>query len=189
MLRPGFKALDPAECAKDKVFSIRRRRFATSNVPPMSSARPQPVVLLVEDSDDDAFFFKRTLRQAGFTGALEHASDGGAARAHLEKVAAGGSGAPPVPDLVFLDLKLPTFSGFEILEWIATQHFNPPLDVAVLSGSEQSADVSRAIALGASTYYVKPILLQQLKARLAAWQERQAASVPGHASPPSAVRA
>ena len=137
----------------------------------MPSAVAQPVVLLMEDSDDDAFFFKRTLRQVGFTGALTHVTDGAEAVAHLERtLRADGT---PLPDLVFLDLKIPRLNGFEVLEWIRGQSFVRPLDVAVLSGSEHAGDVERALALGATTYYVKPILAQQLKLRLAAWQEKQ----------------
>src|SRR5262245_33116887 len=122
----------------------------------------QPVVLLVEDSEDDAYFFVRALRLAGCAHPPVHILDGGAAVAHLGEVLQGNQ---PTPDLVFLDLKIPTRSGFEVLEWIRTQTFTPPLDIAVLSGSEQRADVERALALGATAYYVKPVLVQQLKAR------------------------
>lgn len=142
----------------------------------MSSAVPQPVVLLVEDSDDDAFFFTRALRQAGFTGAFVHVTDGAAAVATLESALRGEG--PGIPDLVFLDLKIPHLNGFEVLRWIKAQPPLQTLDVAVLSGSEHAGDVERALALGATAYYVKPILVQQLKSRLAAWQEKTAGIAP-----------
>lgn len=141
----------------------------------MISPLPRPHVLLVEDSDDDAFLFRRALRLSGFACELTHLIDGGDVVAHLTKAAAGGAEAPPLPDLVFLDLKIPTLSGFEVLQWARQHEFTPPLDIAVLSGSEHSGDVSRAMTLGATAYYVKPILVQQLKARFATWQDSHAA--------------
>jgi len=137
----------------------------------MSRTSPRPFVLLVEDSEDDTFFFLRTLRLAGLEGQVTHVDDGGRAIRHLETAMTGNT---PVPDLIFLDLKIPTFGGFEVLEWIRTQRFEPPLEIAVLSGSEQRDDVARALALGAAAYFVKPILADQLKVRFSAWQERQA---------------
>src|SRR5436190_13912843 len=103
---------------------------------------PRPSILLVEDSEDDAFFFRRTLRRSGYEGQFVHVDDGGRAIRHLEKAWAG---EVSMPDLVFLDLKIPTFSGFEVLAWIGLQHFNPRLEIAVLSGSEQGGDVTRAL--------------------------------------------
>lgn len=135
----------------------------------MSSPSLRPTILLVEDSEDDAFFFARALRQAGHRGGLKHLPDGNAAIAHLEKVRAG---TEPPPDLVFLDLKMPSCNGFEVLEWIRGHDFGPSLEIAVLSGSEHAGDVARAMALGASAYYVKPILAQQLKGRLGLWHQR-----------------
>jgi CheY-like chemotaxis protein len=151
----------------------------------MPSHSQSPTVLLVEDSDDDAFFFQRALRLSGFACELTHLLDGGATIEHLAKTAGGGAEAPCRPDLVFLDLKIPTSSGFEVLEWVRTQAFEPPLDIAVLSGSEHAGDVERALSLGATAYYVKPILVQQLKSRFEAWQHKRATPT---AAMPSAAR-
>lgn len=120
-------------------------------------------ILLVEDSDDDLFFFQRSLKQTGVDTHLVHQADGRASIAYLERVLAGDE---PAPDLMFLDLKMPAFTGFEVLEWIAQQNLLRRLPVAVLSGSEQPGDVERALALGATAYFVKPILVQQLRTRI-----------------------
>ena len=135
----------------------------------MSSNLSRPLVLLVEDSEDDAFFFRWTLDKCGFACDVVHAIDGAAAIQHLEGVL---DGTAPHPDLIFLDLKIPTFTGFEILAWIRDRHFQPPLDVAVLSGSEHASDIQRAHALGASAYYVKPLSVEQLRTRFQNWQSR-----------------
>lgn len=146
----------------------------------------RPIVLLAEDSEDDAFFFRWTLQKAGLQCELVHAADGAAALRVLEScAAANGQRNDRCPDLVFLDLKMPALTGFELLEWIRAHPFDPPLDVAILSGSEHASDVERATALGASAYFVKPILADHLRARFAAWQQKHA----GAASDSSADRA
>jgi CheY-like chemotaxis protein len=136
----------------------------------MSSNLSRPLVLLVEDSEDDAFFFRWTLEKCGISCEVVHAIDGVGAIQHLEGVLAG---TKPHPDLVFLDLKIPSFTGFEVLAWIREQQFDPPLDVAVLSGSEHATDIQRAHALGASGYYVKPLSVEQLRTRIRDWHSRQ----------------
>lgn len=129
-----------------------------------------PVVLLAEDSEDDAFFFRWTLKKAGLKCDLIHAADGHQAVRFLEScVTPEGRRSPNCPDLVFLDLKMPALTGFEVLEWIRAHPFDPPLDVAVLSGSEHASDVERAKSLGASAYFVKPISAENLRARFEAW--------------------
>jgi DNA-binding response OmpR family regulator len=137
----------------------------------------RPFILLVEDSEDDAFFFRWTLEKCGFPCEIVHAVDGAAAIRHLQEVLAG---TMPFPDLVFLDLKIPTFTGFEVLTWIREHHFEPALDVSVLSGSEHACDIQRAHALGATSYYVKPLSVEQLRARFHGWQKKHEAELRAH---------
>jgi CheY-like chemotaxis protein len=137
----------------------------------------RPFLLLVEDSDDDAFFFRWTLRKCETPCDVVHVADGGSAIAYLEKCLTKQEGVR-TPDLIFLDLKIPTFSGFEVLSWIREHAFTPALDVVVLSGSEHASDMERAAALGAVGYLVKPVDVEQLRARLQACQERPGGAVP-----------
>lgn len=118
-------------------------------------------VLLVEDSDDDAFFFRWALQRTNVACDLVHLTDGAAAIEYLD-----GPGAnPPLrPDVVFLDLKLPKRSGFDVLTWIGGR--GRSLHVVVLSGSEQATDLERAQVLGAASYVVKPIGVTALRDQL-----------------------
>lgn len=143
----------------------------------MPHATHRPIVLLAEDSEDDAFFFRWTLKKAGLDCELIHALDGAQAIQMLEDVAGpNGRHGENSPDLVFLDLKMPTLTGFDVLAWIREHRFVPPLDVSVLSGSEHASDVQRAKELGASAYYVKPLTAEQLRSRFAAWREQRESS-------------
>jgi CheY-like chemotaxis protein len=122
-----------------------------------------PTILLVEDSQDDAYFFKRALKRSGCECELEHVFDGGAAVQRLREALTDAS---RMPDLVFLDLKMPVLSGFEVLDWIRGQAFASTLQVIVLSGSDQEADRRRARELGAFDFIVKPITADGITARL-----------------------
>ena len=181
---PNLKRWTPFERTTKKMtfrdvqFPVVNRLFRRS----MSSHMPRPIVLLVEDSEDDAFFFRWTLHKCGFECDVVYAADGSAAIQHLENCLSGNGSQRP--DLVFLDLKIPAFNGFEVLSWIRDQRFDPPLDVAVLSGSEHASDIQRAHALGSSAYYVKPLSVEQLRGRFAGWYARQGAEeIPAWAAP------
>ena len=119
-----------------------------------------PILLLVEDSEDDAFFFRRTLQRSGAACALRHVTDGAQAIEFLRKASNGeGEGLPQV---IFLDLKMPVVNGFEVLEWMQTQVFPTELQAIVLSGSEHQDDRERAARLGAAEYLVKPVKVADL---------------------------
>ncbi len=146
----------------------------------MSRVVSPPRVLLIEDSFDDAFFFKRALNKTGLKCELTHVSDGAAALAELEQCVSKDAIKPP-PDLVFVDLKLPIYDGFEILSWLREQAGAPPLHLAVLSGSEAAADIARAKSLGAEEYFAKPISVEKLRARFSAcgFHAAELAGAPG----------
>ncbi|HRE83440.1 MAG TPA: response regulator [Opitutaceae bacterium] len=120
-------------------------------------------ILLVEDSDDDAYFFFRALKKTNLLYQVDHVKDGGEAIRYLSAVF---SAQKPIPDRIFVDLKLPVKSGFEILGWIRAQTEAPPLDIAILSGSDDEKDRIRAITYGVAGYFVKPISVEDLIQRL-----------------------
>jgi CheY-like chemotaxis protein len=130
-------------------------------------------ILLVEDSDDDLFFFKRLLAKTGIKPALAIATDGQQAVAYLERALSDTDlpKPPPVPVLIFLDLKLPLKGGFEVLKWIRTQNALAQTVVVILSSSAESRDVVQAFQWGAQSYLVKypePAILADVVHRVAA---------------------
>jgi DNA-binding NtrC family response regulator len=64
------------------------------------------------------------------------------------------------PDLVLLDLGLPTLDGFAVLERLKSAA--PALPVIVLTGSREVKDAVRATRLGASDYVEKPFAREEL---------------------------
>jgi CheY-like chemotaxis protein len=113
-------------------------------------------VLLVEDNADDVFFLKTACNSAGIPHYLSVVSDGDAAIDYLTGVSEyGDRRRHPVPDLIFLDIKLPRCNGHEVLAWIRGQAAFRNLPVIMLTGSDEPADIERAYALGVTSYLMK----------------------------------
>lgn len=140
-----------------------------------------PWVFLADDSDDDTFFFERALTKAQMPFSFSRVENGQLAVEAL-RTALAGSPSAGFPDLIFLDLKMPMLTGFDVLEWVQAQALNPAPTVIVLSGSNDHADRRRAAALGASDYVVKPISAEDLKSRLEALQNAENNSLAGRES-------
>lgn len=138
----------------------------------MSSCH-QPLVLLIEDSDDDAYFFDRAVKKAGVGCEVVRVGNGTAAVRLLETLFSPG---PPSksnrPDFIFLDLKLPGLSGFEILQWLGDRSVLHHFRISILSGSESHTDINRARELGVLDYLVKPVAPDVLRTRLIEWRPR-----------------
>lgn len=131
----------------------------SNDATPTNQTRPR--VLLAEDSDDDAFFFERAVKKSGAQCSFVRAGNGKAATELLQQAA----NSEPI-DLVFLDLKMPVMSGFEVLEWLRSANLPRTPKVLVLSGSNDHGDRIRAVELGAAGYIVKPIATTELRERI-----------------------
>jgi CheY-like chemotaxis protein len=115
----------------------------------------QSVFLLVEDNEDDVFFMERAFQQAGVHNPLHVARNGEEAIDYLSgKHDFADRARHPLPDLIFLDLKMPGMNGFEVLKWMREQSLKLP--VAVLTSSPEEIDRQRAVELGAECYLLKP---------------------------------
>src|ERR1700685_3281738 len=98
-------------------------------------------VLLIEDSQDDVFVMKMACQRTGIPHLLRVVTDGVMAIDYLS-----GNGAysdrtvHPLPDVVFLDIKMPRRDGLEVLAWIRAQPCLKNLPVVMLTSSTQTED-------------------------------------------------
>lgn len=114
-------------------------------------------ILLVEDTEDDVFLMKRALKIVGIQNPLRVVEDGQQAIDYLS----GENGYDdrtryPYPRYVFLDLKLPVRSGFDVLNWINGQSILRKPLIFVLTSSNSPLDMSRVTAMGGDSYIIKP---------------------------------
>ena len=113
-------------------------------------------VLLVEDSEDDALIMRMACQRTGIPHTFRLVTDGEAAMAYLSaKGVYADRTAYPMPDLIFLDIRLPKRTGHEVLEWVRSQPEVRNLPVVVLTTSKESTDISRAYSLGVTSYLRK----------------------------------
>jgi len=114
-------------------------------------------VLVAEDDLGDTLLLQRAFTKAGVRVPVCFAQDGQEVLDYLQgKPPFENPILHPLPTLLLLDLKLPRLDGFEVLKWLRAQPGLKHIVVVVFSSSVYPEDISRAYALGANSYVVKP---------------------------------
>lgn len=114
-------------------------------------------ILLVDDSDDDIFLVREAFRESGVAHQLEAISDGEKALSYLREH------LDDKPDVLLLDINMPRFSGFDVLEWVQSDPKLRSIPVVMLTTSDQPEDIRRATEGGAQDYFRKPVEFGQLR--------------------------
>jgi CheY-like chemotaxis protein len=121
-------------------------------------------VLVVEDDEDDFFLTQRELRKFGVSRVL-HLDSGRAAIDYLAGQGVyGDRGKFPLPELIFLDLKMNHVGGLEVLQWVRANSAAQAAKIYVLTGSNEPRDRELVKNSGvAAGYIVKPLSAEHLK--------------------------
>jgi DNA-binding response OmpR family regulator/DNA-binding CsgD family transcriptional regulator len=112
-------------------------------------------VLVVDDTPETLHLLTDTLDQAGFTVLI--ATDGESALTLLDQV---------TPDLVLMDARMPGISGFETCKRLKRDKLLSDLPVIFMTGLSETEHVVEGLACGGVDYVVKPIVLDELLARI-----------------------
>jgi CheY-like chemotaxis protein len=116
------------------------------------------IILLVEDNPDDVELTLRAFEKSNIANEVVVAADGDEA---LEYLFATGrhAGRDPrlLPEVVLLDLKLPTIDGLGVLRRLRADERTRRLPVVVLTSSNEEQDVLRSYDLGANSFVQKPV--------------------------------
>lgn len=120
-------------------------------------------ILHVEDDDNDAILLGKACERAKLPAVICRVAEVEQAKAYLL-----GTGEFidrqqfPLPQVVVLDLKLPGVNGFDFLNWLRGIPEFANLPVLVFTSSLSRQDHAEALALGASSYFVKPASFEAL---------------------------
>ena len=127
-------------------------------------------ILYVEDEEADVML--HVFDKTGIPNPLQTVKDGKLAKDYLAGNAPfDDRGRCPLPGLVLMDLNLPYWSGFEVLEWIRQQPQLRRLPVVIFTSSNRPDDIARAYGAGANAYVVKPNALGDLKSLVLALRD------------------
>ncbi len=113
-------------------------------------------VLVVEDDHTSVFLIKLLLKESDLVESIAVAANGEEALEYMTRLKANGS---PYPEVIFLDINMPTMDGFAFLE--ACKHAGcleaRESKVIILTSSSHQSDISKARALGVADYLLKPV--------------------------------
>jgi two-component sensor histidine kinase len=115
----------------------------------------RPLVLVVDDDPIVRLLARQTLEPDGFT--LVEADDGTLAMDFFTK---------QLPDLVLLDVILPTVDGFTTCEKLRSLPGGAHIPVLMITGHDDVNSITRAYEVGATDFISKPINWLILKQRL-----------------------
>lgn len=111
-------------------------------------------ILLVEDNPGDVNLIKRIFDDRELPGRIHTVRRGDEALDWLHR--RGDFDEAPQPDLVLLDLNLPSTSGYTVLEEIKGHPQWRRLPVIMLTGSPSEEDIVHLYDGGANAYLLKP---------------------------------
>jgi len=114
-------------------------------------------LLFVDDDANDRLLVELGCQRAQVSFLLKTVESGVEAISYLS-----GEGrfadraAHPLPDLIFLDLKMPEMDGFQVLRWIRSDPATRTTPVVVYSASFIPEDIAQGYSEGANFFITKP---------------------------------
>jgi len=125
-------------------------------------------ILVVEDEVDIADLIKHTFERSG--------------EARVDIVTSGDAAVKSIadsqPDLVILDLNLPSIDGTEVCRLVRARPATATLPIIMLTARTGESDRVSGLDLGADDYVTKPFSLRELAARVRAVLRRKSTAKP-----------
>ena len=118
------------------------------------------VMLIVEDSDEDYYATTRAFKSAGVANNLYRCINGEEALDYLYQRGSYNNKNAPRPNLILLDLNMPTVSGKEVLKNLKSNPDLEKIPVIIFTTSSDEMDIDQCYDLGANSYIHKPVSLE-----------------------------
>lgn len=109
-------------------------------------------ILIVEDKPTSRELLRTVLEQQGYE--VVEAENGEEALARLRE---------HVPDLVLMDLQMPSRNGYDVLKEIRKDPHLNALPVVAVTANAMPEDRDRVLAAGFTGYIAKPVALNRLR--------------------------
>jgi len=131
-----------------------------------SLVRLRPI-MIVEDNNDHLTLTLEALEEAGITNPVQVATTVREARDLVaEWVEQGKAGQDGLPCVILLDVRLPDGSGLDVLRELRGNGICRSIPVVILTSSDETPDIHRAYELGANSYLVKPVILDEFHRKI-----------------------
>ncbi len=114
-----------------------------------------PLVFCVDDNPQLGVLFGELLVESGYR--TDIFTEGAVALAKMEKTP---------PDVVLLDVEMPTMSGLEVCKAMRANPLLKNIPVVFLTGSNDPENINLAMNLGATDYLFKPVQAEELLSRV-----------------------
>lgn len=112
-------------------------------------------ILIADDEPNIVVSLEFLMRQRGYD--VRVASDGAAALAAVAEFR---------PDLVLLDVMMPSVSGYDVCQKLRENPEWQGIRIIMLSAKGREVEVSKGIAVGADAYVTKPFSTRDLVAKV-----------------------
>ena len=112
-------------------------------------------ILVVDDKANIVLSLEILMKQAGYD--VRTASDGEEALAAID--------ADP-PDLILLDVNMPTKNGFEVCETVRARNEWSHIRIIMLTAHGRDIEREKGLALGADDYLTKPFAIREVVSKV-----------------------
>lgn len=117
-------------------------------------------IVQVDDNDDDIFLTHHQFLRSEMPGRFLFQNKPEEIFSTLDDLVTSGTSVDQI--LLLLDISMPRFDGFEVLQKIRTHPAYSALTVIMLSNSESEDDKLKAFSAGCDGYLVKPFKIEEL---------------------------
>jgi two-component system, response regulator len=112
-------------------------------------------IVIIDDNPDELLLLRRSLLKGGVTSAIYAFERPTEAIAFIHNTHALEQGRSAPNTVIFCDLKMPGFDGFDVLRSIRSKEYAARIRFIIVSGCAFEADVEQARSLGADGYLEK----------------------------------
>lgn len=121
--------------------------------PQATKLLPIQTIFIADDDADDQMLFRQALQDVAPHIRLEASKDGNELLSLLQNFK---------PELLFLDLDMPSKNGLECLKAIRSNPVFSDMYIIVFSSTTRPANIAVAYEMGADLFFIKPSFYQEL---------------------------